>query len=74
MSLLSEHLNNARKHDDAAILVSECERIISQGLLPEYREQRLRELANNVCNSFGMNSIAERVVQVGDHQPELVRA
>lgn len=72
-SLPSERLNNARKHEAVALLVTECER---RGLLNEVAEQRLRTLANEACITHGMNSIAERdgpLIQVGDHLPEVFR-
>lgn len=72
MTIPSERLSNARKHESVARLVTYCERLVAAGVLPEAKELELRKYANEACVAFEMGTVAERVVRVGDHQPEKV--
>lgn len=47
----------------SAIIVS-AEKIASRGLLPLQEEIELRELIVRVCNVFGVDTIAERPLEV----------
>ncbi|MCK1367660.1 hypothetical protein [Bradyrhizobium sp. 62] len=47
----------------SAIIVS-AEKIASRGLLAEQEETELRELIVRVCNVFGVDTIAERPIEI----------
>ena len=47
----------------SAIIVS-AEKIASQGLLPVEEEIQLRELIVRICNVFGMDTRAERPLEI----------
>ncbi|MBN9601850.1 MAG: hypothetical protein J0G33_02855 [Afipia felis] len=47
-----------------ARLVTQCERLIESGLLPERDEMNLREYVNVACSEFEMVPIADKPVAV----------
>lgn len=44
----------------ASALITKCEKLCAQGLLPESDEQTLRYLLTKVCRAFEIPTLAER--------------
>jgi hypothetical protein len=56
----------------ASALISTLERICSSGVLSPEDECDARLLIARSCRAFSIPTIAERVIQVGDHDEERI--
>lgn len=52
--------NPSAQREAVARLVTQCERMIQSGLLPERDELNLREYVNAACSEFEMAPVASR--------------